>query len=127
MRDLWFNNRDMNGLWFNQTGQNLTPNDNGDDTEMPPPLWEYGGQTPLGDTIDQFEPESGISLEHPFDEAGFPEDLKFNHNQDHCAFVNNEINNIHTQMNFAKSQQEIDKLYERLDTLYDLGDEALCV
>lgn len=136
---MWFNFEENNDLWFNQTGQFLvgqnvsTPNQNVGtpdadfEDEQPQPLWEYGGQTPKSDIIDQFDPESGISLSHPFDKYGLPEGFEINHNQRHCDFINNEISNNYSQMNFATSQKEIDDLYEKIDLLQDLSSEEECI
>ena len=59
---MWFSFEKNNDLWFNQTGQSFSTDDNDVNDESPVPLWEYGGQTPKSDIIDQFDPESGIII-----------------------------------------------------------------
>jgi hypothetical protein len=125
--NMWFTNNDIDNIWFNQSGNSASLQTQSDTpTPTPTPLWEYGGQTSLGDTIDDFSNEGYINVSHPFDESGVPDHMRINENQEHCDFVNNEIENIHTEMNFANSQAEIDELYKKLDILLDLSDEENC-
>ena len=128
MRKLWFNNKTNNNLWFNQDGQ-----DNFEETveenveeDFVVPDWEYGGETSVGDTIDEFSDTGNINISHDFDESGLPSDMQITQDVEHCEFIKTEIESAYTDMNYATSQEEIDRLYERVDMLESLRVEEMC-
>lgn len=108
----------MRKLWFNQTG----------DADFDYGLFEEE-ETPdvgLGDTLDKFDDNPRVDYTHSFDKEMLPEELQWNEQGEHCEFIYTERENIQSEMNFATTQEEIDNLYKRLDTLYDLSDQEGC-
>jgi|TARA_R110000823_G_scaffold309032_3_gene433012 hypothetical protein len=99
----------MKKLWFNQSG----------DEEGEPEL-------PLGDTIDKFTPSGEFVYSHEFDERGVPSSIKVVIDSTHCSFLNDEINNLYSRLNFANDQEEIERIYSSIDILAEVKGKNNC-
>jgi len=131
----------MKKLWFNQTGNSVAGNASlntsnlwsvanspitanitlpqqepmpEEDVYMPD---EDMPDMPVGDTIDQFDTSGIIAYSHPFDEAGVPEEINVRVKSPRCKFIRTEIDTLYTKLNYARSQYEIEKIYESIDQM----------
>jgi len=122
----------MRKLWFNQSGSsdNSSPiewagvdqSGNIIQQEEEEDAPDFG----LGDTIDKFDDNPQVKYSHDFGPDAIPQELQWNEQGEHCEFIYTENDNIQTDMNFAKTQEEIDGLYGKLDKLYEVWDEEGC-
>lgn len=108
----------MRELWFNQNGEEDLVRSATNEEDTP----DFG----LGDTIDKFDDNPRMNYSHDFGPDAIPEELQWNEQGEHCEFIYTENHNIQSDMNFAKTQEEIDELYDRQDKLYELWDEEGC-
>jgi len=99
----------MNKLWFNQSGEEEGEKD-----------------LPLGDTIDKFTPSGELAYSHPFDESGVPEEVKITTEIEHCEYIKTELENNYSELNFANSQIEIEKIYSKIDMLEEIQQNQKC-
>lgn len=95
-------------LWFNQSG---------DDDGAP--------ELPLGDTIDKFTPTGEFVYSHPFDENKVPKSIKITVKSSHCRYLKLELENLYNKLNFANSQQEIEKIYSAIDLLQKVRNKKI--
>ena len=95
-------------LWFNQTGDGLP-------------------DIAVADMIDKFDDTPNLRHMHPFGFDDLPVDVQFNEQGEHCEFLKTEREQLLTNLNFAKTQQEIDDIYQALDILSEAGSGEECV
>jgi len=105
-------------LWFNQDGNN------GEQVEN-----EVNGEfvdTITGDEIDKFSKTGDISLPHSFDEKGVPEEVNIQFRVEECEFLQVELDNSKSELNFATTQKEIDAIYKKIELLETVLGNANC-
>tara|TARA_R100000988_G_C3958144_1_gene144731 strand:+ start:360 stop:677 length:318 start_codon:yes stop_codon:yes gene_type:complete len=100
-------------LWFNQDGE-------GDDTNG-----EFV-DTITGDEIDKFSKTGDIALSHSFDEKGVPEEVNIQFRVEECEFLQTELDDSYTELNFAATQGEIDEIYKKIELLEAVLGETNC-
>ncbi len=98
----------MRKLWFNQMGEDVP-------------------DIAIGDMLDKYDSTPNLRHIHPFGFDDLPSDVKFNEQGEHCEFLKTEREQLLTKMNFAKTQQEIDDIYQALEILSEAGSGEECV
>ena len=143
-----------NKLWFNQVGTNIntsfnpvidntslwslpgggsinpyfSDDDQADvlDTEPNETYEEDMPSLPMGDTIDKFDPMGTMNYSHPFDESGTPEEVNITIETGHCNFMSSELDTLYSDLNFARSQEDVDKIYKKIETLEEMISNQKC-
>ena len=105
----------MGKLWFNITGEEEIYQE------------EELAAIPKGDRIDEFDDKGGFVYKHAFGFDDLPQEVKWSEDTEHCEFLNTEKEIILAEQNFSKSQEDIDKLNERLKLLDEIGQQEDCV
>ena len=101
-----------NNLWFNQDGEEAEEGEFID--------------TITGDEIDKFSKSGNMVVSHEFDEKGVPEEVNIQFRVEECEFLQTELDDSYTELNFAATQGEIDEIYKKIELLEAVLGETNC-
>ena len=104
----------MMKLWFNITGEEEVYQE------------EQLAAIPKGDRLDEYDPEGGFVYKHAFGFDDLPEEVKWSEDAEHCEFLKTETEGLLTEQNFANTQEDIDRLNERLTLIDEIGQQEDC-